>query len=173
MKKIPFVRSLMVAVCLLMAACATPGSPTTASPGAEATLPPQASPTPIELRVETVAETPAPTLEVTPDPVLYQPAINALAQMLALSPEEIVLREAETVEWPDASLGCPLEGEEYGQIPVPGFRVILEAGDQTYELHTGQEGRSVLCKDGRPALQTIDIPPGEEPTDNEPWVPVE
>jgi hypothetical protein len=62
-------------------------------------------------------------------------AIDDLGTRFGYDAAEITLESIEAVEWPDSALGCPpVEGEsEPG--PVPGYRIVLTAGDQTYEYH--------------------------------------
>lgn len=78
---------------------------------------------------------------------LVEEAMSILAQEQGLSGEEISLVEIEAVEWPDSSLGCPQPDMMYAQVITPGYRITLEAGGETYDVHTGsQEGSPVvLC----------------------------
>lgn len=71
-------------------------------------------------------------------------AIADLAQRLGLPESAITVRTVESVEWPDASLGCPRPGMMYAQVITPGYRIVLEAAGQTYEYHTSQS-HVVLC----------------------------
>jgi hypothetical protein len=73
--------------------------------------------------------------------------------------------------WPDASLGCPLPGMTYAQVLTPGHRVILATGGRTYEYHTDNHDRIILCtEDERPSLPLIPVKPGEI-QDGKPWMP--
>lgn len=73
-------------------------------------------------------------------------ATSDLAKELGVSPNEIRLVSVESVEWNDASLGCPQEGFMYAQVITPGYRVIFEAAGQQYEYHTNAFDNVVLCK---------------------------
>jgi hypothetical protein len=96
-----------------------------------------------------------------------------LARRLDLSLDAIRLLSVEEVEWPDASLGCPQHRLLYPDVVTPGFRLVLEAEDQTYAYHTDTERLIVLCgDDGRPAYPVIPVDPGEI-MDGEPWMPVD
>ena|SRR5688572_13660014 len=52
---------------------------------------------------------------------LIEKAKTDLAQRLAISVHEIILLEATSVVWPDASLGCPQPGMAYIQVPEDGL----------------------------------------------------
>lgn len=46
----------------------------------------------------------------------------------------------------------------YLQVITPGYRVVLQAADQSYEYHTNQGNRAVLCEkgpDAGPASQKL------------------
>jgi len=68
-----------------------------------------------------------------------------LAQRLGMDIEEIEVVMVEAVEWPDASLGCPQPGMMYAQVITPGYRILLRAGDKTYEYHSDYK-RAILCQ---------------------------
>lgn len=74
-------------------------------------------------------------------------AVDYLADELGIPAEEIDVVSVEAYEWSDASLGCPEPGKSYAQVITPGYRVILEAEGETFEVHTDEEGRTVvMCK---------------------------
>ena len=41
--------------------------------------------------------------------------------------------------WTDGSLGAPMPGECYTQALVPGFRIVLELGNERFEVHTNYD----------------------------------
>jgi hypothetical protein len=57
----------------------------------------------------------------------------------------ITVQSALRVTWRDGSLGCPEPGVQYTQALVPGWRVILRAGDQTLDYHAAANGHLILC----------------------------
>ena len=58
------------------------------------------------------------------------------------------LISAESVDWPDASLGCPQEGFAYAQVITPGHKLIFTLGATSYPVHTNADGSSlILCED--------------------------
>ena len=55
----------------------------------------------------------------------------------------------EAVTWPDGSLGCPQPGMVYTQALVPGYRIVLQAGEQTLNYHAMSRGKPVFCPASR------------------------
>jgi hypothetical protein len=68
-------------------------------------------------------------------------AITDLADQLGYDTDAVILESIEAVEWPDSTLGCPQVDQESEASPVPGYRIVLRAADQTYEYH-GAAGES-------------------------------
>ena len=70
----------------------------------------------------------------------YSPVVDIakedLAGRLNISVEQVQLVKQESVDWPDTSLGYPEKGMVYAQVITPGFRIILKAGDKSYEYHS-------------------------------------
>jgi hypothetical protein len=59
---------------------------------------------------------------------------------------------AESVTWPDGSLGCPEPGMMYTQIVTPGYHVVLELDGTSYDYRVAGDGNVVrLCEDLGPA----------------------
>jgi len=81
-------------------------------------------------------EVPADLLET-----IIADAESRLATEAALS----VLR-AESVIWPDGSLGCPEPGMSYTQALVDGYWVVLNAGGQTLDYRVSARGGFKLCE---------------------------
>lgn len=123
---------LLLILALLFAACVPlPGQPGQMPPTATP-LPPASTPTP-------PTQAPAPT----PWPPA-QRAIAILAQALGISPDAITLVSSEPVDWPDGCLGVSRPGVMCTQAIVPGYRVILEAGGQRYEVRTDRSGTAAV-----------------------------
>ncbi|NJD51997.1 MAG: hypothetical protein FIB07_03935 [Candidatus Methanoperedens sp.] len=70
----------------------------------------------------------------------YSPVVDLakkdLSERLKIPVENIQLVKQEAVEWPDTSLGYPEKGMMYAQVITPGFKIILKAGDKSYEYHS-------------------------------------
>jgi len=76
---------------------------------------------------------------------MIERAKGELARQPDMEASQITVLEAEAVEWPDASLGCPQPDMMYAQVITPGYRIVLEAGGKAYEYHTDQRQAVVLC----------------------------
>ncbi len=73
---------------------------------------------------------------IFPESPVVDIAIQDLAQRLNITTGEIKLVRQELVNWRDTSLGYPEKGMVYAQEITPGFRIILEAMNKTYEYHS-------------------------------------
>lgn len=71
-----------------------------------------------------------------------------LAKRLSLSPQEIALVKADSVNWSDACLGIHRPGVGCATVIVPGFLILLSARNEVYEYHTDLSGRVLLCESG-------------------------
>ena len=59
------------------------------------------------------------------------------ARRAATSPEAVTVVDSRAVNWPDGSLGCPERGMTYPQLPVSGYRVVVNAKGRTYDYRVG------------------------------------
>lgn len=73
-----------------------------------------------------------------------QAALEALAQRIKVPADSIEVRSVESVDWPDTSLGCAEPGMMYALVITPGYRMLLQAGDEVYEVHSDLR-RVVIC----------------------------
>ena len=93
------------------------------------------------------------TQMVQPLPTSYKPGLQVLiektqedlAQRLSVPITQITLDEATEVEWSDSSLDCPQPGMEYLQVITPGYRIVLQVNNQSYEYHTNRDAYFVYC----------------------------
>jgi hypothetical protein len=112
------------------------------------TQPPAATPAP--------EPTGTPSIEPTHIPVDLPPvqraAIAAAIQVLGLPADQVKLVSIEAVDWPDGCLGVRQIGVMCIKGPVPGFRIVLEAGGKQYEFHTNLDA-SVVTPSNGPAVQ--------------------
>ena len=72
--------------------------------------------------------------------------IEQVAEELQMSPSAVTLVDVEEVEWPDASLGCPVYGEAYAQMITSGYRMQLEVEGDRYVYHTSNRPTSRLVQ---------------------------
>ncbi len=63
---------------------------------------------------------------------VVEQAKEDLAKRLDIDKDEIVVKRVESVEWPDASLGCPEPGKMYAQVITPGHKIFLSYEEETY-----------------------------------------
>jgi hypothetical protein len=59
-----------------------------------------------------------------------------LARELDLSTRRIRVVAVTAYTWTDSSLGCPQPGRAYVPVTVPGYRIVLMAGDREYAFHS-------------------------------------
>ncbi|MFQ5967312.1 MAG: hypothetical protein ACE5MI_06830 [Acidimicrobiia bacterium] len=85
-----------------------------------------------------------PTVPPGLPPEIYDAIVADLRDQLSGSPLLITVT-AESVNWNDASLGCPAPGEFSAQVITPGFRVIFVVDDTTYDYRASQAGDFRLC----------------------------
>jgi hypothetical protein len=85
-------------------------------------------------------ETAAPGATPAPQPDNRDLALADLAARLSVAPDAITVKAVESIDWPDASLGCPQPGMMYAQVITPGYRIVLEVDGKSYEYHTGGRG---------------------------------
>jgi len=87
-----------------------------------------------------------PTLETLTESVL-----DDAAKRTGLGRTSLVVESAAAVTWADGSLGCPEPGMNYTMALVPGYRIIVRAGEQRLDYHASRRGYFVLCPAGRSA----------------------
>lgn len=82
-----------------------------------------------------------------PDPntQLTQQVMANLSEQKGIDISQIEVVSVEAVTWPDGSLGCPEPGMMYTQVLIEGAKIVLQAGDQQFEYHTGGD-HFVLCE---------------------------
>jgi hypothetical protein len=76
-------------------------------------------------------------------PQVLEQAQQALVNQLGVSVENVQVQSAEQIDWPDACLGVPSDGEACAQVVTPGFRIDVQVNGQQYEVRTDQTGNTV------------------------------
>ncbi len=79
-------------------------------------------------------------------PVSIIAAMRFLSNFIDVPVSDIALKSAEKVDWPNSCLGLPDEGELCAEVIVPGWRIILQAGTKTFEIHTDLTGQTIRLK---------------------------
>ena len=72
-----------------------------------------------------------------------------LAQRLRLNEKEITEVGVEQTDFPDASLGAPVEDEMSAQVITPGWRIHLQAGGKIYEYRATERQLRLVNFKGR------------------------
>jgi hypothetical protein len=155
-----------------------PATPTAQPPATEFVSPlPQAQsplPTPTDVTetgrqpakpIERVPPSPAPVKGEAPQDLL-DAVFDDLVERLDVGREAVAVVQAEYVIWSDGSLGCPQPDMMYTQALLPGYRIVLRVGDETFNYHAAESGYFVLCTESLPGVV---IPPGggADPTPSE------
>jgi hypothetical protein len=65
---------------------------------------------------------------------VVDPVVAEIARLANVSIDQVTVRSAEPVTFPDAGLGCPQPGMAYTQVMTDGFKVVAEAGGTTYDF---------------------------------------
>lgn len=73
---------------------------------------------------------------IFPESPVVNIAREDLAQRLNITDGEVKFIKQDLVNWRDTSLGYPEKDKVYAQEITPGFRIILEAMNKTYEYHS-------------------------------------
>jgi hypothetical protein len=146
------------------------GTPTSAEPTSTASPPAGLTPAPVPMTRIPNGPTPSPASPNVPaadnTAVVPPPPTDQTVAGAAISPQQlpavtlvkadlakrtnqpssaIAVTSVSAAVWPDSSLGCPQPGFMYSQIVTPGYRIVLSAGGQTYEYHTGRGTSLTLC----------------------------
>jgi hypothetical protein len=150
--RVMMLQTMLISGMFLLLAC---GQMTPASQQNEATA------SPIESQQNSTPSTEGSTNQMTPSlPTPADPRLQNLIGMIktdlanrqAVAVEEIILLETMEVEWSDSSLDCPQPGMEYLQVITPGYRIVLQVNDQTYEYHTNRDAYFVYCENQVPPI---------------------
>ncbi|HEY6125437.1 MAG TPA: hypothetical protein VIV63_12365 [Steroidobacteraceae bacterium] len=97
-----------------------------------------------------VAEAPGEHVDIASVPRAVRRAVVAdAARRFAVSENEVVLINAESVTWSDGSMGCPQPGQMYTQMLVPGFRLAAKTSAGQMVYHTDSRGTVVNCAAGK------------------------
>ena len=114
-----------------------------------------ATPAPHGMDPERVEASPHPdaSMPTDGDPVL--PPERLLAPVLADASKrtgvptgELVVTNAWRRTWSDGSLGCPQPGMHYTQALVPGWQVIVAAGERSLDYRLSDRGFFIVCAGG-------------------------
>jgi hypothetical protein len=85
----------------------------------------------------------APVADGSAYPEAVSKARDFLAAELNIPADETKVVTVEAVEWSDRCLGVVIIGMMCAQGITPGYRVVLQAQGQLYELHTDESGEAI------------------------------
>jgi hypothetical protein len=80
---------------------------------------------------------------------MVETALEAAAARTGLPRSALHVVDSESLVWSDGSLGCPEPGMNYTMAPVPGYRIVIEAGGERLHYHATDRGYLMLCPPGR------------------------
>ena len=83
------------------------------------------------------------------EPGILLKARGDLAQRLGLDEIDVTEAVVEQSDFPDASLGAPVEDEMSAQVITPGWRIRYRAGGETYEYRATQQQLRLVNFKGR------------------------
>jgi hypothetical protein len=167
MNKTPLL--VLLAITIALGACVGSAEPTLL-PGPE--MDPSGVATAV-VSTSTPTTTPAPEIPEGAREIVAAAALD-LARRQDVPVEQIQLVDIQPTEWPDAGLGCPMEGYEYTQVITLGYEIKLSVEGTLYTYHTDQGDFLVLClDDGQDGMPVIPILPDERIMDGIPWMPVD
>lgn len=72
-----------------------------------------------------------------------------LLRRSGIPPTQVNIKQAETVQWPDACLGLAKSGEMCAQLIVSGWRIVLSDGKMTWVYRTDNQGHTIRLEPDR------------------------
>jgi hypothetical protein len=84
-----------------------------------------------------------------PPEQVMAPLLADASQRTGVAEDALDVVSASHGTWRDGSLGCPEPGMSYTQALVPGWQVIIAAGDQRLDYRLSERGFFVFCPPGR------------------------
>lgn len=85
--------------------------------------------------------------QLPPEPLLA-PVLADAGKRSGMATGELVVTGSWRRTWSDGSLGCPQPGMHYTQALVPGWQVIVTAGNRTLDYRLSDRGYFFLCPGG-------------------------
>jgi len=82
---------------------------------------------------------------LTWEPLALDEARRRLSERLGVPEAQVLVKEVERVEWPDACLGAGGSDEICAEVVTPGFRIVLEARGGEHVYHSDLQGNVRLA----------------------------
>jgi hypothetical protein len=134
------------------AACLVPalaGCTTHEEPGEQAAAPPPDLVEPRAPRQDPGAPVSNGGTQDLPPAEMLAPALADASRRSGVAEADLVIEKSLRVTWNDGSLGCPQPGMSYTQALVPGWHLVIRAGERTFDYRGADRGRFMLCPPGR------------------------
>jgi hypothetical protein len=81
------------------------------------------------------------TVDLAPQAVA---AVQEVSKKYGIPVDQILVTSMVAVTWPNGCLGVVIPGFMCTDVVTPGYRIILSANGQQYEIHTNQNGSNVV-----------------------------
>ncbi len=98
-------------------------------------------PTPTGMPTEVVPTPTQPPVDLTPAQLA---AIQAVSKKYSIPVDQIKIASTEAVTWPTGCLGVVIPGYMCTDVVTQGFKIMLTANGQQFEIHTNQDGSSAI-----------------------------
>jgi hypothetical protein len=146
------VRAVRIAAFALVAASCGVVDGGSDQPASPSTMPTTRQSPPAVTPHSAPPQSPSPTGQ-TPSPSSVPPGVQGLvdvavadlATRAGVPADAITVVRIEAVTWPDRSLGCPVPGMRYEQVPVDGALIVLAVDSVEYDYHSGGSRPPFLC----------------------------
>ena len=79
---------------------------------------------------------------------IVDPVVAEVARLANVPVDQVTIRSAEAMTFPDGGLGCPQPGMAYTQVMVDGFKIVAEAAGTTYDFRGTGPGSFRRCVSG-------------------------
>jgi hypothetical protein len=134
---------MIVRIALLVAAVVVAGCSSAAGPSQAA---PAKSPTfsAVPLTPENGSMSPG-TIDLPASTI--DPVVADIAKTAGVPVEQVEVISAQSVTFPDGSLGCPSKGMLYTQVQVDGYQIVAQAGGTVYD-YRGSGSSFMRCAKG-------------------------
>ena len=118
------VRIALLATALIVAGCSSAASPSIVAPSPT----PAVSATPIALENGSMS----PGTSDVPASII-DAVVADIAKTAGVPADQITVVSAESVTFPDGSLGCPQPGLAYTQMVVDGYKIVAKVEETVYD----------------------------------------
>jgi hypothetical protein len=135
-------RSALAVACAASIGACVSGGGSSPSPSSSVVLGTAPAPATVAPSASAMTSTTGPIVEAR-----IAAARADLAKRYGFDPTAIVVEKVEAVTWLNAGLGCPTYERSYDPTPVPGYRIVLRAGDRQFKYHGAADDDSpFLCE---------------------------